>query len=264
VTDVAVIIESIINQETENHPESHLFRDPVIGYASADDPLYDQLSEIIGNRQLHPKDIVTDARTVIVYFIPASLPVISQIKGSNNIVQIWSDHYSAANQLLQTIGEQLVRMLRINGFTSAMEPPTNHYDPVQLTAQWAHKSSAVIAGIGTFGLSQLLITRAGTAGRLGSVVTDARIPATRRPATSFCLYYQSKKCQKCVDRCPSGALTTSGFDRFRCNAYLDGKNIHDSQQGCGMCSSGPCAATGFEDESLKRGVHHQQVYRQRT
>lgn len=243
MTALTNIIETIIKKEVKTHLKN--FREPLVGYASARDPLYDALDTIIGNPQLHPTKLLESAQTVVVYFIPYSMEIISKLRGPRVIVPEWSENYTLANNLLQTIGRQLEQSLALLGIAAVQEPPTNNYDPVQLTARWSHKSSAVIAGIGTFGLNHLLITPGGTAGRLGSIIIDAEIAPTRRPSASYCLYYQTGTCRVCVEKCPTGALTTKGFDRFRCNAYLDGKNIHDLQQGCGMCSSGPCAAKGF-------------------
>lgn len=238
-------IVNIIKTEVKNSKESHLFREPIVGFASAKDPMYKQLSEIIGTRQLLPNEILPEAKTVIVYFIPFSIEVIGKIQGEKVIVQEWSDNYTAGNNLLARISEILQEILTKRGMVVRTEPPTNNYDPIQLTSKWSHKSSAVIAGIGTFGLNHLLITKSGTAGRLNSLIIDSDITPTKRPDTSYCLYYKTGKCKVCVEKCPSGALSVDGFDRFRCNAYLDGKNIHDLQQGCGMCSSGPCAKRGF-------------------
>jgi len=243
--ELSTIIEKIIKEKVINHKENFRFREPIIGYASANDPLYEKLNEILKAKQLHPKEILPVAKTVVVYFIPYSLAIIKKIQGENVIVQEWSDNYTLTNMLLQSIGIRLKEVLNARGVLAEMEPPTNNYDPIQLTTKWSHKSSAVIAGIGTFGLNHLLITPSGTAGRLGSIIIDADILPTKRPEISYCLYYKEKKCKVCIDKCPIGALTETGFDKFRCNAYLDGKNIHDLQQGCGMCSSGPCAAKGF-------------------
>lgn len=244
--ELANVIRNKVIQMVKNHPESFRFREPIVGFASAQDPLYAQLSDIIGVKQFLPTDILPTAQTVIVYFIPYSLEIVRSIQKQNNIVQQWSDNYTVTNLLLAAISDELQNELKNRGFAVKTEPPTNNYDPIQLTARWAHKSSACIAGIGTFGLNRLIITKSGTAGRLNSLVTDAFIPPTPRPAEPYCLYYRTGKCKACVEKCPSGALSTEGFDRFRCNAYLDGKNVHDLQQGCGMCSSGPCAAKGFE------------------
>ncbi|UZW15459.1 epoxyqueuosine reductase [Clostridium pasteurianum] len=244
--ELSEVVEKIVKDEVKNHKENFRFREPILGFASAEDPLYSQLSQIIGNKQLHPKDIMADAKTVIVYFIPFSLEIIKKIQGQKNIVQEWSDNYTSTNILLGRISDILKNELTNRGISVATEPPTNNYDPIQLNAKWAHKSSAVIAGIGTFGLNRLLITKSGTAGRLNSLIINEEIEPTKRDEkSSYCLYYKTGKCKVCVEKCPSGALSTDGFDRFRCNAYLDGKNIHDLQQGCGMCSSGPCAAKGF-------------------
>lgn len=238
-------IEKIIKAEVENCKESYRFREPIVGFADANDDMYNKLTEIIGTKQLLPKDILPEAKTVIVYFLPFSLEIIQKIQGQNVIVKQWSENYIAANILLAKISNVLEKNLTAKGITVKTEPPTNNYDPIELTAKWSHKSSAVISGIATFGLNHLIITKSGTAGRLNSLIIDAKIPPTKRPDSPYCLYYKTGKCKVCVEKCPSGALSIEGFDRFRCNAYLDGKNIHDLEQGCGMCSSGPCAKKGF-------------------
>lgn len=239
-------LTKMVIDEVKHHKESELFREPLVGFAHAEDPLYNKLDELIGIPQIHPKIMLQEAKTVMVYLLPFSEKVVKSIRQDKKIVQDWSHCYTVTNKLLDHIKGRIISECHQLGIVAVAEPPTENYDEVELTAVWAHKSSAVIAGLGTFGLNRLLITKAGTAGRLGSVVMDADIPATERPAISYCLFYQSGKCRVCAQRCPSGALTTGGFDRFRCNGYLDGKNVHELQQGCGMCSSGPCALKGFE------------------
>ena len=241
---VKEFIEHIINEKTA--PFSEFIREPVIGYASADDPLYDQIDNLIGRKQLHPHDLLPDARTVVVFFLPHSLKVVDQIRQGKNIVQIWSDNYIRLNNLLADIGETLqAELKRTYDIDSALEPPTNNYDDIELTGKWAHKTSGVVAGIGTFGVNRLLITKSGCAGRVNSIVINRALEPTKRPESPYCLYYKNGTCLYCAKKCPSGAITKGGWNRFRCNGYLDGKNIRDSEQGCGMCSSGPCATRGF-------------------
>ncbi|SFR65483.1 epoxyqueuosine reductase [Anaeromicropila populeti] len=249
MSELKKFVEDIIKRTAAEHSQSNMFLEPIVGFASAENPLYDKLDELIGRPQVHPKEFLETAKTVIVYFIPFSRETVKTIQGKNAISKEWSRSYTYANEILSNIGRNLHKELELNGITVKSEPPTYTnatYDSINLSAKWSHKSTAVIAGIGTFGLNHLLITEKGTAGRLGSVVIDAEIEPTKAREDSFCLYYKSGKCKVCVEKCPSGALSDDGsFNRFRCNAYLDGKNIRDSEQGCGMCSSGPCATRGF-------------------
>lgn len=241
--ELSRIIESIVHAEVSSHPLE--YREPIIGYAAADDPLYNTLDEKIGAKQFHPTEMLPEAKTVIVYFIPFPAALIRAIRQKQRIVPIWSQYYDTTNELLDRIGKNIIKKLTDLNIKAVMEPPTENFDSISLTGHWAHKASAVIAGIGTFGLNHLLITRLGTAGRLGSVITEVPLMPSPRPDASYCLYYKTGKCRVCAEKCPSGALTTERFDRFRCNAYLDGKNIRDDQQGCPMCSCGPCADKGF-------------------
>lgn len=150
------------------------------------------------------------------------------------------------NELLDHIMRQVQNLLELKGYHSVTEPPTENFDHVSKTARWGHKSNAVIAGIGTFGLNHLLITKRGCLGRMNSLVTDIYITPTRRTDHQYCLFHQNGKCKVCIMNCPSGAISPDGtIDKKRCDAYLEGKNIHDWQQGCPQCSLGPCALKGF-------------------
>lgn len=242
-------VKTIIKDTVISHPYHELFDEPIIGFAAANDPLYDQLDDIIKTPQLHPTAFLDTAQTVIVYFLPIGTATVATLKGNPVLSEAWSQCYTHGNEILSQIAANLETSLHEKGITVKSEPPTfvnGTYDSENLTSKWSHKSSALIAGVGTFGLNHLIITKKGTAGRLGSVITDAKLEPTGKMEKSLCLFYQNGTCKQCVERCPSGALSIDGsFDRFRCNAYLDGKNISDFEQGCGMCSSGSCSKRGF-------------------
>ncbi|MDD3218270.1 MAG: epoxyqueuosine reductase [Lachnospiraceae bacterium] len=238
-------IENLIQQIIEDSGYGGYYRDVLVGFVSAHDSGYENLTDIIGHKQVHPTEILPNAQTVIVYFLPFKEELGKKIQGEKVILQEWSDAYTITNKLLKHIAEKLITWLNTQGYSSRTIPPANDYQEETLTAQWSHKSSAVLAGLGSFGLNRLLVTKYGTTGRLGSVITDAYIEPSEKSNHQYCLYYQNGTCKACLNRCPSGAITERGIDRFRCNAYLVGKNVHLSQQGCPMCSSGPCAYRGF-------------------
>ena len=124
--------------------------------------------------------------------------IYQDIKGNQRTSAIYSDAYMHTNELLDKIMKQVQKLLASKGYRSASEPPTENFDHVTKTARWGHKSNAVIAGIGTFGLNHLVITKKGCLGRMNSLVTDAYIPPTKRPNHSYCLFYQTGKCKVCT------------------------------------------------------------------
>jgi epoxyqueuosine reductase QueG len=65
------IISSIENSVLKYESKEY-FRNPIVGFSSADNPLYEELKDIIGPDHLHPKDILPTARTVVSFFIPFS------------------------------------------------------------------------------------------------------------------------------------------------------------------------------------------------
>jgi epoxyqueuosine reductase QueG len=126
---------------------------------------------------------------------------------------------------------------------------------VGLSSSWSERHTAFVAGLGTFGLSGGLITRRGIAHRLGSVVTDADLPATPRPYgndfTAWCLKLSRGLCGACMRRCPVGSIGPALADRnkeaCRLHGYVRIAQIGPKEYGfagtygCGLCQTAvPC------------------------
>jgi epoxyqueuosine reductase QueG len=121
------------------------------------------------------------------------------------------------------------------------------------TSNWSERHIAHACGLGTFGLCDGLISPAGKAVRIGSIVLRGQIEPTPRPYIrhdEYCLFKADKTCGACIKRCPAGAITEHGHDKLLCSAYLDDKTAPYVQEsygfkgyGCGLCQTGvPCAS----------------------
>ncbi|MHC5039398.1 MAG: 4Fe-4S binding protein [Planctomycetota bacterium] len=222
-----------------------LWREPLVAFARADDPLFSTLKEAIGETHKTPRELLEGARTVIVTFLPFQRSIASGNAKGRHPSTAWRKAYVRTNAVIRDLTAVLSRELAGDGFGSAQIPPTHNFDPVTLTSDWSHKHAAFVAGLGTFGHHHMLITDKGCAGRLGSLVTDAEIEADARPEASFCLTERGETCLQCVSRCVFGALTAEGLDRRRCyevclaNARMAMEG--DRADVCGKCVAGvPC------------------------
>ncbi|TGE33775.1 epoxyqueuosine reductase [Desulfosporosinus sp. Sb-LF] len=221
------------------------YRKPLVGFASAHDPLFAQMKEIIGPHHLHPSDLLPDAQTVIAFFIPFAKSIITANRKSSQIASEWAVAYIETNQLIETISIELKKELATYGINVATQKATHNFNEQDLTAVWSHKSMAYVAGLGTFGVNQLLITESGCAGRFCSAVISAEITPTPRPSRESCHYKRDSNCLFCVKNCPTGALTIHGLDKQRCYSQLLDVDKQFPELGlcdvCGKCAMGPCA-----------------------
>ncbi len=224
----------------ENYCTTDFWGEPIIAYADANDHLFNELKHIISPTHLVPTELLPGSKTVIAYFIPFNNPVAaSNVAGEMSSAQ-WANAYIETNQLIISINEALAQELKKQGYQSAILPPTHNFDENTLISDWSHKHVGYIAGLGTFGLHQMLITEKGCCGRLGSIVTDVIIEPTPRPAQEYCLYKHNKSCKSCVARCLSGALNTEAFDRHRCyEILLQNHRYHGRKELADVC--GKCA-----------------------
>jgi epoxyqueuosine reductase len=221
------------------------YRTPLVAFSRADDPGFDELPRRIPGH-LHPRDLLPGARSVCAFFLPFDPRIVRSNAREELASEEWARAYVETNALLADICAMLGEELGQCSIRAAWEPPTHNFDPVRLVSAWSHKSVAALAGLGQFGHHHMLITRAGCAGRLGSVVLDVEVAVAEDGSTgnaaALCTYDQG--CRECIRRCPVGALTEGGFDRARCYAqclYNDARFPQWTADVCGKCATGPCA-----------------------
>ena len=120
-----------------------------------------------------------------------------------------------------------------------------------IASNWSERHTAHAAGLGTFGLSDGLITPHGKAVRIGSVIARLELPVAEHPYAdhqSWCLWYAKGSCGACIRRCPAAAISGAGHDKDKCHAYIRQTTAPYAQQTfgtqatpCGLCQVGiPC------------------------
>ncbi|MCL6638274.1 MAG: epoxyqueuosine reductase [Firmicutes bacterium] len=242
-------MEKIINETiaafVSRHRGGTAYRRPLTGFASAADPLFHRLKELVGPGHLLPSDLLPSARSVVAFFIPFTGELVRANRNHPYVSRQWAEAYIETNRLISSICEHLASVLSEKGVRAAWQEPTHNFDPVTLTSFWSHKHVAYLCGLGTFGRNHLLITSAGCAGRLGSLALDAPLEPSPAPGGENCLFRRGEECTSCMDLCPAGALTEEGLDRQKCYLRLQEVDAYFSDLGpcsvCGKCAAGPCA-----------------------
>lgn len=242
------------------------FEEPLVGFAAADDPLFAKYKEVIGPFHLAPAELAGEEtppwqpRTVICW----TLPISEETRRSNRAEstypsRAWAQTRQYGEAFNAALRRQVVQFLRDAGYRALapqLHPAWREYpdSPVGIASSWSERHAAYAAGLGTFSLNDALITPHGIAHRLGSVITDLELKPTLRPWTdhrSNCLWCREGSCGVCIDRCPVGALSTSGHDKSICRAYVYGgvpggvgESYAVTATGCGLCQTRvPCEGT---------------------
>ncbi len=116
----------------------------------------------------------------------------------------WDDHYAALRAGLTAVQH----VLQEHGWKARVLADDNAL---------VDRAAAHRAGIGWWGKNaNLLLPGLGSWYVLGSVVTDAPMAASAGEAVDRC-----GSCTKCIDRCPTGAITAPGVvDARRCLSWL--------------------------------------------
>lgn len=239
-------IEGVVARRHEERRTTTRWLAPLVGFASASDPLFERFPQAVSPTHALPGDLLPDARTVIVWFVPFERSVaLSNIPGTTASRE-WATAYVETNVLLAAIGARIVELFDSRGFAAFSPPPTHRFDRTRLVSDWSHRHAAVAAGLGAFGHHNMLITAAGCCGRLGSLVTTLEVEPDVRDGAEACLHRSGASCLRCVRRCVNDALHEDGFDRFRCYAMcLANGEVHSSlgtADVCGKCLVGvPCS-----------------------
>lgn len=271
-------IEQIINEEydsleknnfaTLKRPEALMWERPLVGIAAGDDPYYDFLKEHIGSFHWSPEEVFQlkypgpvakeNLRVVSMVFPQTMETKRTQAKETKCPSREWIVSRGEWEPLMKEFSGKLVDRLAGMGVRSVsidLQPEftTVKSEKLGLASKWSHRHSAYLAGLGTFGLSEGLITEKGKAVRITSLIIEAPLTPTERPYTShheWCLYFKDGSCGICMERCPVSAITAEGHDKDVCEVYEEvfpekywPSDIErgDYILGCGLCQTGiPC------------------------
>lgn len=232
-----------LNAATEIGLE-RIYDKPLIGVASAEDALFAACKDenMVGERHLLPREWLPAAQAVIAYFLPFSLAVRAANRQGELPAAEWLYARIEGEMVNNALRKFLVTWFEQAGY-QAMAPGLDpRFAVVERKSNWSERHVAFISGLGTFSLSRSLITKAGTAGRFGSIIVSAAVAPTPRDYQAYDEY--CSKCGACIKRCPPQAIDDTGKNNDTCAAFLDTMMVRfKPRYGCGKCQTAvPCEA----------------------
>ena len=225
-----------------------MYKPPLLGIAAADDPLFVRYKEtgIIGPEHMTPQEWLPGAQSVLSLFFPME----DWVREDNAANRSWPSKgwlhaRIEGHQLLNRVARQIQEALLAEGYAAVVPSLDERFRtiPGQYRSNWSERHVAYAAGLGTFGLSKGLITAAGIAGRITSIITTLPLPPTERPYDDP--YAYCTMCGACVRNCPAQAIDlVTGKNHERCNTFLEKtREAEAPRYGCGKCQVAvPCSA----------------------
>ena len=268
-------IRGFVREDPGNRLErldgSPIFQEPLVGFVSGEDPIFDRLKQVIGEFHMTPAEVMGAVARQRGLSVPAAaevgvisfvLPISSETRQENRRMkdrpsERWAHTRLFGEEFNRKLQAHLVSVLEEKGhFAVAPEMEESLFrmlldEKVGLASTWSQRHVAFCAGLGTFGLSDGLITPAGKGHRVGSVVVDHALDSpeerTEDPYRD-CLSHQALGCRNCIKRCPVDAISEDGHDKRKCMEFVM-KQIPVIKEeygidiyGCGLCQTGvPCA-----------------------
>ncbi len=222
------------------------YRSPLVGFADARHPLFAHLKTLIAPDHLLPTDLLPEARTVVSFFLPFSQELVRQNQEGPVTAPTWAMAKQETDVVIHAIVQGVKERLAPHGVTVSDNPALERYDPARFIHHWSQRHVAYICGLGNFGLNQLIITRKGCAGRLGSLCISTFAEPDLICEEEVCPGRIDGSCGVCIQKCPSQALQYGAIDKPRCSAWINDYTEkffkgETAFRSCGKCIALPCA-----------------------
>lgn len=117
-----------IDEFSNKHAARTRWRQPVVRYASASDPLFPELKRAVRPSHAMPQDLLPGARTVIAYFLPFAREIVTGNPKNRLASREWAVGYVETNRLIIELNERLASVLESGGYRAAKLPPTHNFD----------------------------------------------------------------------------------------------------------------------------------------
>ncbi len=167
-----------------------------------------------------PTDILPTARSVIVGAVHILDSVCDDLPETR---YEYTNQFYVLNGTLGSMSTKVARLLEDEGYRAIPIPAAYPRVNKELMGVFSHRHAAVLAGLGEFGFSNLLITpKFGARVRLVSIIAEAPLDPDRPYEKSLCREWQ-KKCGKvCLTSCPVEAISPDGkVNKDRCLRYQE-------------------------------------------
>jgi len=235
--------------EYSNRPEiKTTWKEPLVGYADVYGDVIRNIKEITIPSHPLPEEILPEATIVVCYFLPFTEDIAkSNIKVEDNYASPeWAQAYEETNDLIEIINEKLVDELIRKGYKAINVKDRFPISEEYQYSHWSQRHMAYAAGLGTFGVNNLLISDVGCCGRYGSIVTNLDVVAGKPIEGTNCLYKFSNTCLACVKSCFTDSLAPDYtlFKRNVCAKICErnSKRYGEKRTCCGKCAVGlPCS-----------------------
>lgn len=262
--------------EMQLQPGKFLWQKPLVGFADAKGEYIRNLRKIVHPQHQMPEEVLPDAKTIIVYFVPFGewMPKTnainktkeknsSDIYSDNNYMSAeynlaspeWAEGYELTNAMFPKLNKHIIDVIHRLGYEADTASEAGIFYRDEVISHWSFRHIAYAAGLGTFGMNNMLITEKGCSGRYNTIVTNLDITPDKPKTEEACLYKRNGSCGLCIRKCPAGALSEDGFDRHKCyeqclknaaiyndfgSSYASDEENYGSEV-CGKCIAGmPC------------------------
>ena len=242
------INSTIINYE-KSIQLSKMWKEPIIEIISAYNEKIKKLKKIVSTQHFMPFDILPEAKTIISFFIP----FLEHITESNTegimASKEWVEAYIRTNDLIKIINDNIELLMNKNGYKTGKIPATHNFDVDKLISNWSHRHIAYIAGIGTFGINNMLITKNGCCGRFGSIKLNYEFNDYKQigKIRERCLKKIDGTCGICQNKCILNCYSNNNFDRHKCYQQCLKNDEYHNTNGCanvcGKCLVGLTCST---------------------
>ena len=181
-----------------------------------------------------PQSIYPEAKTVIVIGLPVQLPILETAPSI-----YYHELYKTINNLLDIKAYEIAHFLTMKGYPS-IYLPRDGYGDVEILLEkplafFSHKHAAYLAGLGSLGQNNVLLTREyGPRVRFTSIFTTADLEGTPIKGDDLCT-----RCLECYKQCPENAIKIEGnfpppMDKISCAGRSE-KLREEYRSPCGIC-----------------------------
>ena len=165
-------ISDFIDDYCKKNNLERIWEEPIVGFADANSDYIKNLKNVVLESHYSPKDFLEDATIIVSYFLPFKREIGKSNKCEGLPSEAWAKAYIDTNKMAQDINEYIVDEIEKLGYKGVNPVNAGVFDQNILKSNWSQRHMAYAAGIGTFGINNLLISEKGSCGRYFSVITN--------------------------------------------------------------------------------------------